>query len=97
MALLQGAAPSATPWTELAVTGLAVVLVFPAFGRLYWLQQHGRLHEGKAHEGLHLSTAAPASRAPVQREHKVVATVLIATVATELVRQLLERRRNHRG
>ncbi|WP_433285501.1 cytochrome d ubiquinol oxidase subunit II [Pseudonocardia sp. CA-142604] len=104
MTLLQGAAPSATLWTELAVTGLAVVLVFPGFGWLYWLQQHGRLHESKTHEDLHLATAAPGepltappSPAPVQREHKVVATVLIATVATELVRQLLERRRNRRG
>jgi cytochrome d ubiquinol oxidase subunit II len=104
MTLLQGAAPSATLWTELAVTGLAVVLVFPAFGWLYWLQQHGRLQESETSESLRLATAAPgeppaapASPAPVQREHKVVATVLIATVATELVRQLLERRRNRRG
>ena len=104
MTLLQGAAPSATLWTELAVTGLAVVLVFPAFGWLYWLQQHGRLKESETSESLRLATAAPgeplaapASPAPVHRENKVMATVLIATVATELLRQLLERRRNRRG
>jgi hypothetical protein len=104
MTLLQGAAPSATLWTELAITGLAVVLVFPAFGWLYWLQQHGRLAEHETSDSLHLATAAggeppaaPASPAPVHREHKVVATVLIATVATEFVRQLLDRRRNRRG
>jgi len=103
MTLLQGAAPSASLWAELAVTGLAVLLVFPAFGWLYWLQQHGQLQHSETSESLRLATAAPgepaaapASPAPVHREHRVVATVLIATVATELVRQLLERWRSRR-
>jgi cytochrome bd ubiquinol oxidase subunit II len=105
MTLQQGAAPSASLWAELAVTGLAVVLVFPAFGWLYWLQQHGHLRHSETSEPLRLATAdggeppaAPANPAPEHREHnKVVATVLIATVATEFVRQLLQRRRNRRG
>ncbi|GAA3046709.1 cytochrome d ubiquinol oxidase subunit II [Pseudonocardia yunnanensis] len=101
MTLQQGAAPSASLWAELAVTGLAVLLVFPAFAWLYWLQQHGHLRHSETSETLRLATAdggeppaVPASPAPVHREHnKVVATVLIATVATEFVRQLLQRRR----
>jgi cytochrome bd ubiquinol oxidase subunit II len=104
MTLQQGSAPSASLWAELAVTGLAVVLVFPAFAWLYWLQQHGKLQNRETYETLHLATAdggeppaAPASAAPVHREHKVVTTVLIASVATEFVRQLFERRRNRRG
>jgi cytochrome d ubiquinol oxidase subunit II len=106
LTLQDGAAPSATLWTELAVTGLAVLLVFPAFGWLYWLQQHGQLQNHETTESLRLATAtttggggeptAPATPAPVQREHRIVATVLIATVATELVRQVLGRRRGRR-
>ncbi len=40
-----GAAPSGTIWAVTIATGLAVVLVFPAFGLLYHLDQKGLLPE----------------------------------------------------
>ncbi|MDG1264817.1 MAG: hypothetical protein P8O03_00700, partial [Ilumatobacter sp.] len=38
-----GAAPSGTIWAVTVATGLAIVLVFPAFGLLYHLDQKGLL------------------------------------------------------
>lgn len=43
LSLAAASAPAATLTTELGVAALAAVLVFPSFGYLYWLQQHGRL------------------------------------------------------
>ncbi|HET6258462.1 cytochrome d ubiquinol oxidase subunit II [Pseudonocardia sp.] len=103
LTLQAGSAPSASLWAELAVAGLAVVFVLPPFAWLYWLQQHGRLQESEISESLRLARATtsepvvPASPAPVHHEHRLVTTVLIASLATELVRQVLERRRSRRG
>jgi len=103
LTLEAGSAPSATLWTELVVTGLAVLFVLPAFAWLYWLQQHGRLQESEISESLRLAPAtnsgpvALARPAPVHHQHRLVTTVLIASLATELVRQALERRRSRRG
>jgi cytochrome d ubiquinol oxidase subunit II len=103
LTLQAGSAPSAALWTELVVAGLAVLFVVPGFVWLYWLQQHGQLRESETSESLRLSTAthsepvALASPAPVHREHRLVTTFLIASVATEFVRQALQRRRGRRG
>lgn len=102
LTLQQGAAPSATLYAELAVTGLAVLFVFPAFAWLYWLQQHGRLQHSETTESLRLATdtggktVATASPAPVEREHRAVIALFIAAIAAELVRRALERRRGRR-
>ncbi|HEX7443842.1 MAG TPA: cytochrome d ubiquinol oxidase subunit II [Acidimicrobiales bacterium] len=45
MTVAQAAAPSGTLWAVLVVTALAVVLIFPAFGLLYVLDQRGLLPE----------------------------------------------------
>ena len=41
-----GAATSATIWAVTIATGLAIVLIFPAFGLLYHLDRKGLLREG---------------------------------------------------
>jgi cytochrome d ubiquinol oxidase subunit II len=104
LTLQAGSAPSATLWAELAVTGLAVLLVLPAFAWLYWLQQHGRLQETTDDLRLAAAAASPVeataaptpSPASVQSEHRVVAAVLIASVAAGLARQALEHWRSRR-
>jgi cytochrome d ubiquinol oxidase subunit II len=45
LTLADGAAPAAAQGALLVITGLAVLLVLPAFGWLYWLQQHDGLAE----------------------------------------------------
>jgi cytochrome d ubiquinol oxidase subunit II len=104
LTLQAGSAPSAALWAELAVTGLAVLFVLPAFAWLYWLQQHGRLQETTDDVRLAAAAASPVeataaptpSRASVQSEHRVVAAVLIASVAAGLARQALEHWRSRR-
>ncbi|MCU1629939.1 MAG: Cytochrome d ubiquinol oxidase subunit [Pseudonocardia sp.] len=104
LTLQAGSAPSAALWAELAVTGLAVLFVLPAFAWLYWLQQHGRLQETTDDVRLAAAAASPVeataaptpSPASVQSEHRVVAAVLIASVAAGLARQALEHWRSRR-
>ncbi|MEN3298414.1 cytochrome d ubiquinol oxidase subunit II [Pseudonocardia sp.] len=104
LTLQAGSAPSATLWAELAVAGLAVLFVLPAFAWLYWLQQHGRLQEPTDSVRLDAASGSPVEAtaapnrapAPVQSEHRMLAGVLIASVAAGLARQALEYWRSRR-
>ena len=104
LTLQAGSAPSATLWAELAVAGLAVLFVLPAFAWLYWLQQHGRLQEPTDSVRLDAASGSPVEAtaapnrapAPVQSEHRIIAGVLIASVAAGLARQALEYWRSRR-
>jgi len=60
LTLSAASAPRGTLLAELAVLGLGVVLVGPAFALLYWLQQRDVLNEDEGHEmaGKRVSTSA---------------------------------------
>ena len=88
------AAPSASQLAEIAVIGMAAVLVAPSFAFLYWLQQHGRLEHDSASAQLRRAaraqerSPAPASAARLPRR---LAAVIIAVAA---IRAVLKRHRS---
>ena len=92
LTLADGSAPGAALWSELAVVGMLVVLVVPAFGYLYWLQQHGQLQQTEASAHLRVAAArenaAPATEAYPHddRRHRVVTAVVLAASAVEALR-----------
>ena len=78
--------------------GMAALFVAPAFGYLYWLQQHGRLTQSSSSEELRRAAAAQhaAERPtpePGRKANPVVATAVFATAAAGLLRDLFRRRR----
>jgi len=90
------AAPSASQLAEIAVIGLAAVLVVPSFALLYWLQQHGRLEHDSASVQLRRAarvqdrSAEPASAA---RPPRLLSAVIVVIAVIETARG---RRRRHR-
>lgn len=95
LSLGAASAPRAALVSEIAVLGMAAVLVAPAFAYLYWLQQHGRLGVTEPSQQLRLAVRAEnpppsqdeASPGPVRAAGAAV--TLLAAVA--LVRRLLRR------
>ncbi|WP_433505471.1 cytochrome d ubiquinol oxidase subunit II [Pseudonocardia halophobica] len=108
LTLTQSAAPEPAQLALFVALGLAVLLVFPAFVWLYWLQQHGMLQESQpppvpagARAGTSGATeekgpAAAGVRHPVDR-HPVLEAAVFAVVVggalREVFRQLAPRRR----
>ena len=107
LTLAQGSAPTTALAAELAVMGLAALLVLPSFGYLYWLQQHGRLQDTESSEELKRAVAAE-NRADAEDggdggvavrrgTHPVVVAAVLGAAVAELVRDLaaavLRRRR----
>jgi cytochrome bd ubiquinol oxidase subunit II len=82
LTLAESSAPEATQLSLFAVAGLALLLVLPGFGWLYWLQQHEMLQE----------TQPPVPPADVTAEDSVSAGNVGATVAVPAPeRRALER------
>jgi cytochrome bd ubiquinol oxidase subunit II len=96
LSVAAAAAPSASQLAEIAVIGLAAVLVVPSFALLYWLQQHGRLEHDSASVQLRRAarvqdrSAEPASAA---RPPRLLSAVIVVIAVIETVRG---RRRRHR-
>jgi cytochrome d ubiquinol oxidase subunit II len=90
MSLQAGSAPRAALYAEFAVLGLAAVCVFPAFGWLYWLQQHGQLTEedGADEQGGPPAAAAPGTRAapPAAPVPRLIGAAVFAAAAAGLLR-----------
>lgn len=90
-----GSASIASLNTEIAVLGMAALLVVPAFAYLYWLQQHGRLQKSSASPQLRRAAAVedePAGRArPAPRPHPLVAAAVLGASAIEVLRGLRRR------
>jgi cytochrome bd ubiquinol oxidase subunit II len=96
LSVAAAAAPSTSQLAELAVIGLAAVLVVPSFALLYWLQQHGRLEHDSA--SIQLRRAARvqdrlAEPATGVRSSRLLSAVIVVIAVMETVRQ---RRRRHR-
>ncbi|MCE0762239.1 cytochrome d ubiquinol oxidase subunit II [Pseudonocardia kujensis] len=108
--LSQSAAPEPAQLALLVALGLALVLVFPAFVWLYWLQQHGMLQESsppsvpagaRGREDVAERTPPPAMpvRAAADRHRGLEAVVLLVvagSVLRDAVRQLTSGRRRRR-
>lgn len=102
LTLTSGTEPLSGQDAELGVMVLAALLVVPSFVWLYWLQQHGRLVESGASEGLKVAVAAEHARdaepaPPAPEPHPVVEAVVRTAAASLLVsetaRRLLHRDR----
>jgi hypothetical protein len=109
--LAQSSAPEPAQVALFVALGLAVLLVLPAFGWLYWLHQHDRLYESQpppvpvpppavaAANGTFSGNAAAGVIRPALDPHPVLETAVIALVVGRLVRDLVRQlvhRRNRR-
>ena len=98
LTLSAGSAPRASLLAELAVIGLAALLVVPSFVYLYWLQQHGRLQETASSEELRAAVAVQEGR-PAQpragrgRPNRALLGGVLTAATVELVRDAFRRRR----
>ena len=94
--LRAGSAPDASLLSELAVIAMALVLVVPSFGYLYWLQQTGRLRKTEPSHQLRLAAAEQnrGDRPAPDRSGltSVLITMVVGASAVELVRERLFRR-----
>jgi cytochrome d ubiquinol oxidase subunit II len=93
LSVAAAAAPTTSLVAEIAVIGMAAVLVVPAFAWLYWLQQHGRLEHDSA--SVQLRRAARAQNRPAVTgtaadgkvgTPRLLAVVVIAMAAAKLLR-----------
>jgi hypothetical protein len=97
--LRTGSAPIAALQAEVAVLGLAVLFVAPAFIYLYALQQRQRLAVTEESEDLvravaqENAVATGATAGPPPRGSRLVAAAIIGTAATGMVRDAVTRRR----
>jgi cytochrome bd ubiquinol oxidase subunit II len=89
LSIAAAAAPSTSLTAEIAVIGMAAVLVVPSFVFLYWLQQHGRLEHDSASVQLRRAaraqdrSPAPAPPAPPRR---LLSALIVAAAAIHILR-----------
>jgi cytochrome d ubiquinol oxidase subunit II len=99
--LRAGSAPIASLRTEIAVLGMAAVLVVPSFAYLYWLQQHGRLGVTEPSEQLRRAVRAEqrAESAPATRRSgaRLVSAVVTTAAGVVLLRDVFRRGRGRAG
>jgi cytochrome d ubiquinol oxidase subunit II len=97
LSLAAGSAPTASLVSEFVVTGLAVLLVAPGFGILYFLQQRGLLTESGSDADLRLAArlepAIPgqpaAARAPAGT--RTMTALVLAVLAIRAIRDAMSR------
>ncbi len=87
-----GSAPRSALLAEIAVIGMALVLVAPAFALLYWLQQHGVLRDTSASTQLRAAAAEqqqPSGQAarPTSRQHRSLTALVLAVTLMDLLRR----------
>jgi cytochrome bd ubiquinol oxidase subunit II len=90
LGLAAAAAPEASLLAEIAVIGMAAVLVVPSFAWLYWLQQHGRLEHGSASVQLRRAARAqdrPPAPGHAARPPRLLAAAIIAVAAIQTARE----------
>ena len=110
LTLAESSAPISTQLALFAVLGLAVLFVLPGFVWLYWLQQHGQLHESQPPPVPPTAVAATSGAVPANATatvvrsapgpHPVLETAVIALVGGRIVRDLVRQlfqRRNRQG
>jgi cytochrome bd ubiquinol oxidase subunit II len=99
LTLAAGSAPSAALLAELAIAGAAALIVGPAFGLLYWLQQRGMLAQAESATQLRQEARlapgppgppdgpAPAARGPAAS--RFTTALVLAVVAIKAIKDLL--------
>ncbi len=96
LSIAAAAAPSTSLTAEIAIIGLAAVLVVPSFVFLYWLQQHGRLEHDAA--SVQLRRAARAQdRSPAPAPAAATPRLLTALIVALATLQILRHRRRRNG
>jgi cytochrome bd ubiquinol oxidase subunit II len=97
LSIAAAASPATSLTAEIAVIGMAAVLVVPSFVFLYWLQQHGRLEHDSASVQLRRAARAqdqpPAPASPAQPP-RLLTAVIVALAAISILRH---RRRTGAG
>ena len=96
LSIAAAAAPSSSLIAEIAVIGMAAVLVVPSFVFLYWLQQNGRLEHDAASVQLRRAARAqdgPPAPAPATPPPRPLTALIVAWAAI----QILGHRRRRTG
>jgi len=99
LSLAAASAPTATLDAEFVVTGLAVLLVAPGFGLLYYLHQQGLLTEAESDSDLRQAAQVgqpPPSRPPAAAARAGTRTatgLVLAVLAIRAIREILGRSR----
>jgi hypothetical protein len=103
LSLAAGSAPPAALLAELAIAGIAALIVGPAFGLLYWLQQRGMLtHTETATElrqAAHLTHAPPGrheSAAPAPGASQLTMTLVLALLVIKAIKDMFSPSRRPR-
>ena len=96
LSLAAGSAPPAALLAELVIAAIAFVIVGPAFGLLYWLQQRGKLTETETatelRQAAHLTPAPPGGQAPAgpaPTASKLTMTLTLAVVTIKAIKDML--------
>jgi|RhiMetdeSRZDD1v2_1073273.scaffolds.fasta_scaffold456340_1 cytochrome bd ubiquinol oxidase subunit II len=103
LSLAAGSAPPAALLAELAIAGIAALIVGPAFGLLYWLQQRGMLRHTETTTELrraaHLTHAQPGrheSAGPAATASKLTMAVVLALLVIKAIKDMLSPSRRPR-
>jgi cytochrome bd ubiquinol oxidase subunit II len=103
LSLAAGSAPPAALLAELAIAGTAAVIVGPAFGLLYWLQQRGMLTHAETatelRQAAHLTPAPPGGQAPAAPApvvSKLTMALVLALLTTRAIKDLFSPSRRPR-
>ena len=95
LSLAAGSAPPAALLAELVIAAIAFVIVGPAFGLLYWLQQRGKLTETETatelRQAAHLTPAPPGGQAPAgsaPTASKLTMTLALAVVTIKAIKDM---------
>jgi cytochrome d ubiquinol oxidase subunit II len=96
LSLAAGSAPPAALLAELVIAGAAALLVGPAFGLLYWLQQRGMLAQAETATQLRRAaglTPGPAGRqapaTPGPAASRLTTALVLALVAIKAIKDLI--------
>ncbi len=103
LSLAAGSAPPATLLAELAIAGIAALIVGPAFGVLYWLQQRGKLTETETttelRQAAHLTPAPPGGQvtaAPASTASKLTMALVLALLVIKAIKDMFSPSRRPR-
>ena len=95
LSLAAGSAPPAALLAELAIAGIAALIVGPAFGLLYWLQQRGMLTHAETttelRQAAHLTHAPPGGQmagAPASATSKLTMALVLALLVIKAIKDM---------
>jgi cytochrome d ubiquinol oxidase subunit II len=103
LTLAAGSAPPAALLAELVIAGIAALIVGPAFGLLYWLQQRGMLTHSETttelRQAAHLTHAPPGGQvpaAPASAASKLTMALVLALLVIKAIKDMFSPSRRPR-